>query len=130
MSFEVKFEESTLGVTTVFPVGPMTAANAPKFLDAVLPKIDSAQDVWVIDLAEVTLMDSSGLGAVVKLKKALAEQNSEMVMVHAQPTVETVFKIMRMKSHLNAFVDRQELDNYLVNVQKKMLDENPPTDGS
>lgn len=123
MSFEVKFDESSLGVMTVFPVGPMTAANAPRFTEAVETKPPSPNSVWVIDLVDVPMMDSTGLGAMVRLKKALAESESEMVTVHAQPTVETAFKIMRMKSHLRAFVDRKELDDYLVSLQGKMLEE-------
>ena len=122
MSFEVRFDESSLGVMTVFPVGPMTAANAPRFTEAVEAKLPSDNTVWVIDLVEVSMLDSTGLGALVKLKKALTESKSDMVTVHAQPTVETAMKIMRMTSHLKAFVDRKELDEYLVNVQSKMLE--------
>ena len=73
----------------------LDAAFAVKFRDDVLAIIQQGHNKIVFNLNQVEFMDSSGLGSLVSVMKALGG-NQNMVLCNVKDAVLTVFKLTRM----------------------------------
>jgi len=75
----------------------LDAAIAIRFKDQIRELTSSATSRVVLDLSQVTFLDSSGLGALVAIMKALAPQR-QLELAGLTPNVEKVFRLTRMDS--------------------------------
>lgn len=73
----------------------LDAAIAGEFKDTVRPHVAARGPDVVLDLGAVEFLDSSGLGAVIALKKALPE-GRRMRLRGLTPNVARVFRLTRM----------------------------------
>ncbi len=73
----------------------LDAVIAGEFKDTVRPHVASKGPDLVLDLTAVEFLDSSGLGAVIALKKALPA-GRRMLLRGLTPNVERVFRLTRM----------------------------------
>lgn len=96
----MKLDVETLdGVLVITPVGDrIDAAGAIQFKDKMrdLTRENTAGRV-VLDMSKIAFLDSSGLGAVVAVHKALAPDR-KLELAHLTPTVQKVFRLTRMDS--------------------------------
>jgi anti-sigma B factor antagonist len=82
-------------VRVVAAGGPrIDAAVAIEFKDAVRRVAGDAADRVVLDLSQVTFLDSSGLGALVAAMKLIAPRRLELAGL--TPNVERVLRLTRM----------------------------------
>ena len=75
------------GTLTVRFEGALDALTVPELRDVIADVLTARPEQVVIDLALVTLLDSSGVGAIVSLFKRLKAQGGAMRVVgaHGQP---------------------------------------------
>lgn len=73
----------------------LDAAFAVTFRDDVMFLVQQGRNKIVFNLSQVEFMDSSGLGALVSVMKALGG-NQNMVLCGVKDAVLTVFKLTRM----------------------------------
>lgn len=73
------------------------APSALQFKEEMRALTDSAEARFVLDMAEVTFIDSSGLGAVVASMKQLSAGKT-LELAALQPLVSKVFRLTRMDS--------------------------------
>ena len=73
----------------------LDAAFAVKFRDDILSLVQQGHNKIIFNLSQVEFMDSSGLGALVSVMKALGG-NQNMVLCGVKDAVLTVFKLTRM----------------------------------
>ena len=52
--------------------------------------------LWIVDLAEVDFIDSSGLGALVSTLKLARRQGCRLVLCHPSATVRLIFEITQL----------------------------------
>jgi anti-sigma B factor antagonist len=71
------------------------AASAIQFKEQMRDLTETAHPRVVLDLARVKFLDSSGLGAIVAVKKLLGPDRA-MELSSLTPTVEKVFRLTRM----------------------------------
>ena len=71
------------------------AAIEIQFKDEIRAKIDDNAQHVILDLSEVTFIDSSGLGAIVASMKQL-KVNRKLDLAGLTPTVAKVFQLTRM----------------------------------
>jgi anti-sigma B factor antagonist len=90
------------------------AASAIQFKERMRDIIQAKAPRFVLDLALVQFLDSSGLGAIVAVKKLLGADRS-MELAGLTPTVEKVFRLTRMDS---VFTIYPTLDVALSNAVK------------
>ncbi|MFD1797756.1 STAS domain-containing protein [Paracoccus aurantiacus] len=93
MNLTVKDESGQIVVRIV--ERRLDAAIAGEFKDAVRPHVAMRGPDLLLDLGEVEFLDSSGLGAVIALKKALPE-GRQMRLRRLTPNVARVFRLTRM----------------------------------
>jgi anti-sigma B factor antagonist len=84
----------------------LDAAIASSFKDAMLEKIDQGQHHIVLDMANVSFMDSSGLGAVVSVLKYMGTRG-RLHLFGVTPGVMAVLKLTRMDRVFKTFESRQ-----------------------
>jgi anti-sigma B factor antagonist len=100
--------DRTAAVPVVVPrVRRLDASVAPAFKQAVVQLVEGGDRRLVLDLSGVTFLDSSGLGALVSILKALGTQGS-LAVCGAQGSVLALFKLTRMDKVFAIHADRAE----------------------
>ncbi|MGM0507711.1 MAG: STAS domain-containing protein [Fusobacteriota bacterium] len=62
----------------------------------------------VIDLDQVTYIDSSGLGVFVTILKKINKKGGNMKLINLQPSVEKIFEITRLKKFFEIYENKEE----------------------
>ncbi|PWU68071.1 STAS domain-containing protein [Gracilibacillus dipsosauri] len=81
--------------------GEIDAYTAPKLKEALLPLVKKDGELVIVDLENVSYMDSTGLGVFISALKATKEHNSELRLVSLQDRVERLFEITGLNSIIN-----------------------------
>lgn len=80
------------------------AAAAVQFRDAMRSATEGGQMRVVLDLARVSFVDSSGLGAIISAMKTLGGQRT-LELAGLQPAVAKVFRLTRLDEIVRIHVD-------------------------
>jgi anti-sigma B factor antagonist len=92
LSTEKKPEE-----TIVHGVGRITSATSDLLQSTIRGLIPKNKRI-VLDLAEVTYIDSSGLGALVSVYMAASRAQCDLEMANPKPRINDLFKMTRLAS--------------------------------
>ena len=82
----------------------LTAANAPTFRQAVFEIVAAGDTRLVLDMKDVSFVDSTGLGALVGVLKQMGTRG-ELAICSLQRPVEQMFKLTRMDRVFRIFAD-------------------------
>ena len=74
-------------------------------LDAAIQK---QKDGVVLDLSQVDMIDSAGLGILVQGMKKLQERSGRLVLVNVNHTIQRIFQITRLYKHFDVYRDWEE----------------------
>lgn len=104
----MQFRTSTVaGLFTVCPmIRRLDASIAPQFKTQMLEFIDAGHHRVALDLSEIEFIDSTGLGALVVIRKAL-EGRGELVIRGVQPNVWPLFRLTRMDKIFRIDADKE-----------------------
>jgi anti-sigma B factor antagonist len=83
------------------------AANAADFRTGILPHVQGQKSV-VLDLAEVTFIDSSGLGAILSVLRSLTADSGNLRLCNMTRNVRMLFELVRMHRVFDIFVTPEE----------------------
>ena len=95
--FSTVVEVASPLATRVRVCGELDATGAAEFLEAMQPLVSETQFLE-LDLAELTFLDSSGLGAFVSLWKGLAATNGRFRLVNLTDGVRRVLAVTNLES--------------------------------
>ncbi len=70
--------------------------------------IQRGQTRIILDLRQVSLLDSSGIGAIVTLRNAMIQSNGKLVIVNGSNNICKVFEIAGLKAKLDIADDMEE----------------------
>jgi anti-anti-sigma factor len=91
---------SSDGTQIVLPQGELDIATAPQLADR-LSELQNAGTATVLDLSDVTFMDSSGIAMLVRAMKAARDNGWKFrVDPEVQPQVERVVRLSGIHSHI------------------------------
>ena len=93
------------GSAVAVVAGPMTAETSDTFrekFDAWLQDV-SGTPALIVDLGQVEVMDSSGLGALLGALRRIAEKGGDMRLAGLQPKPRLVFEITRAYKAFDIF---------------------------
>src|SRR4051794_30102274 len=93
----MRFEENKVGEVLVAKVldTRIAADVAPRFKSHLADYVSQGNRSIVLDLEQVTFIDSSGLGAVISSLKAIGK-DGDLVISGAHGAVASMFKLTRM----------------------------------
>jgi anti-anti-sigma factor len=69
-------------------------------------------DVALVDLSDVTFMDSSGLSAVIMALKEVRSAGGDLCLCSPQPQVKILLDLLAMEQVVKVFPDRTEFDQF------------------
>src|SRR5262249_2894115 len=95
-------------------------ATSPAATKELTPKLAGASSFVEIDLAELTLITSAGLGVLIYISKTLAARGAQCFITNPQPQIQKVFDIVQAAKGMSLFSSTAEMDAYLQSVQRKM----------
>lgn len=97
-------------VVAVAPEGKLTALNVDSFREKTMNILKTHQDlrVLIIDLSQLTFMDSSGLGTLIDLQKKSNDSGREIKLTSLRKEVRLVFEITRAYKLFDIFDSTEE----------------------
>jgi len=100
----MRFEEHQIGDVLVIKVleSRIAADVAARFKQGLIEYVNKGHRLLVLDLSDVTFVDSSGLGALIGSLKTIGD-NGELALCHLRETVASMFKLTRMNKVFRMF---------------------------
>ncbi len=77
----------------------------------------------VLDMENVHEVTSAGIGVIMKAKASAKNKGGDLAMRNVQPQVKRVFEIMSLVPVLNVFESQAELDDYLITIQQRIVED-------
>jgi anti-sigma B factor antagonist len=78
----------------VRPIGELDALTGPRLREYVRHRVPTFPRVVAVDLSEVTLLDSSGVRALLEVQQMVAPTSSTLVVRRPQEPVARVLRVM------------------------------------
>jgi anti-sigma B factor antagonist len=105
----MRFEETRIGDVLVVKIleGRISADVAAPFKQSLIGYINGGNRKLVLNLCEVTFIDSSGLGALIGSLKEIGE-DGELAVCEAREPVANMFKLTRMNKVFRMFHSAEE----------------------
>ena len=105
----MRFEEQRIDDVLVAKVleSRISADVAAPFKQALIEYVNRGNRRLVLDLSQVTFIDSSGLGALIGSLKAIGD-DGELALCGARETVANMFKLTRMNKVFRMFENPNE----------------------
>src|SRR3982750_2289748 len=86
----------------VQPEGELDLVTVPPLREEWEAVIDAVHPaLFVIDLTKVTFLDSTALGAIIRVYKRQREHGGDVLVIHANPSITKIFRI----THLDWLLD-------------------------
>lgn len=86
------------GVTIVDVNGDLDLYNAPKFKQAIFDIVDTGAKKVILNMRQVTYIDSSGLGAIIKNLQHIKAAGGDMTLLELQDSPRKVFELSNIIS--------------------------------
>jgi anti-sigma B factor antagonist len=87
--------------------GPLESSNVEPFRETMANLVANTTNL-LIDIGNVTFLDSSGLGALVAIWKSISSRNGEVKLCRIGPSVRTVFELTRIHRILEIYDTEEE----------------------
>ena len=81
--------------------GEVDLRSSPQLRQALLELLEKRVSHVVVDLTNVSYMDSSGVGTLVELKRKAERSRGKVTLVGPQPRVRSVFEITQLDKFFN-----------------------------
>ena len=88
--------EKTEAATIVRVKGEIDLRTSPQLRKELINLLDDAPGKIVLDLADVSYVDSSGVGTIVELKRRVMRSKGDVILVALQQRVRSLFEITRL----------------------------------
>ena len=100
-------------IQIIEPEGILDGTKTTDFQKQIEQSIESGVDTILIDFSNVTFMDSSGLGALVKAFKALQAADVQLFLCSINEQIRMLFELTSMDKFFTILSDREEFNQYL-----------------
>ena len=81
-------------------IGKMTLENCPFFLSRLESALKEEVHEIVLDCREVPFIDSSGVGEILRLFRAMRERNGELALINPNRKLRELFKMYRFEKFM------------------------------
>ncbi|MDJ1172973.1 STAS domain-containing protein [Roseofilum capinflatum] len=100
-------------VKQIQPSGILDSTKASQFREEVNTLVQSGADLILIDLKEVTFIDSSGLGALVAALKTVRSAGGKLFICSINEQVRMLFELTSMDRVFEVYNSREEFEQSL-----------------
>lgn len=81
--------------------GGLTVVLVPELQQALKAEVDNGAQQITFDLAETSMVDSSGIGLLIAASNTLSQKNGKLAVVNTAPEILRLMRSMRLVSRLN-----------------------------
>jgi anti-anti-sigma factor len=96
MDFVIRHEGATRRVELSTQ---LSVRNRQALKQAIVEEIENGALTWVIDFARTESIDSSGLGLLVSLNKAIRQRGGELTLTNVRSELRKLFRLTRVDAH-------------------------------
>lgn len=124
MTLDLSTESASPDRTVLRLSGRLDAQTFNEFDLAMLDALSRIADggTAVLDLSALEYISSAGLRSIAKIRKSMRARNGHTLLLNPQPQVRKVFDIVKAVPLNEVFSSAQELDAYLDNIQRRIVD--------
>jgi anti-anti-sigma factor len=101
-------------VKVLQPSGILNGISANQLRRDMSDLVGSGVDIVLIDLQDVTFIDSSGLGALVAMMKMVQTAGGKLFVCSINEQVRMLFELTRMEKVFERFADRDEFNRQIL----------------
>jgi len=99
---EFAVETPAQGIGVVMPRGRLNMVSARRLKELLSELVSDGTSRIVVDMAETTFLDSSGLGALIAGLKSARQAGGDLRIARPTPSVQTVFQLTNLDKVLRA----------------------------
>jgi len=97
-------------VRAIQPKGILDSVNSNSLRREIIDTIDRGVKTILLDLQDITFMNSSGMGALVATLKAVKAAGGQLALCSLSDQVRIIFELSRMDRIFQVYQDRQEFE--------------------
>lgn len=120
MSLSIQKVEEDSGLRFILG-GSLNTETYKQLEEVLLPECEGSRKI-ILDLGELKYLTSLGIRVIFAAAKKLQAGGGQLIVAKAQPQIRKVFQIIGDLPQVKLFRDDQELDQYLMNIQRKQVD--------
>jgi len=109
------------GVFIVSPIGEIDSTTYAELEEKLAPILVPATKVLVFNMEGVNYISSMGISAILKSNKTIGEQGNIFLMTNLQPQIKMAFEIIKALPEIQVFRNLEEVDNYLIEMQRREI---------
>ena len=95
------------------PTGILDGTKTKEFNERINKSIESGTQIILVDFKNVTFMDSSGLGSLVKALKASKAADTKLCLCSINEQIKILFELTNMEQYFSIYADRAEFQCHL-----------------
>ena len=100
-------------IQIIEPKGILDGTKTADFQRQIEQSVESGVHTILIDFTNVTFMDSSGLGALVKAFKTLDAADVQLFLCSINEQIKMLFELTTMDKFFTVLSDREEFNQYV-----------------
>ncbi|MDJ0796073.1 MAG: STAS domain-containing protein [Calothrix sp. MO_167.B12] len=101
----------------VQPSGILDSTTTNNLRREIIDLVDNGSKVILVDLQEVSFMNSSGIGALVATLKAVRNAKSEMYLCSLGEQLQMIFQLTKIEKVFTIFSDRNEFEQDIMSLK-------------
>lgn len=113
MGFSTKLEIKSSICILSFSGSILTKEKGEETIAIVEQQLEEGQRKFIIDLAAVKQMNSSGLNLLLRIFTHIRNKGGDLIIIQANKTVSTLFKISKLNTVFNISADQETAINQL-----------------
>ncbi|MGF1516348.1 MAG: STAS domain-containing protein [Nodosilinea sp.] len=103
-------------IRVIEPIGILDSTKAEEFRQSVEDLLKNGAETILVDLTDITFIDSSGLGTLVVLLKEIRGLNRSLCLCSINDQVRMLFELTSMDRVFEIYEDRQAFENTRLKV--------------
>lgn len=101
-------------IKIVQPSGVLDATKSQEFRQEVIKLLESKPKIVLVDLKDISFMDSSGLGALVLAFKTLRASDTKLVLCSINEQIKILFELTGMDKVFEIFSNQDEFNKFVL----------------
>lgn len=103
-------------IQVIEPIGILDSTKAEEFRQSVEELLQNGAETILVDLTDITFIDSSGLGTLVVLLKKIRGLNRSLCLCSINDQVRMLFELTSMDRVFDIYEDRQAFESTRLKV--------------
>lgn len=101
----------TANLKTLEPTGILDGATTNELKLQVSDLLHQGTDIVLLDMKQVTFMNSTGIGAMVAMLKIVRAKGKQVYLCGLTEQVKMIFELTKMDRVFKTFIDQQEFES-------------------